>query len=121
MVGGVNGVYASLRTHWGTQIFQQLVSAGTDESLRGAAADVQEWFTYNNPVIKSNTNTFSGFWNSMFLNINTLNGVLEFAEPANIPAATKTQLVAQAKFLRASEPDKLSGALTPGSARCCSH
>jgi hypothetical protein len=101
LVGGVNGVYASLRTHWGTQIFQQLVSAGTDESLRGAAADVQHWFTYNNPVIKSNTNDFSGFWNSMFLNINTLNGVLEFAGPANIPAATKTQLVAQAKFLRA--------------------
>src|SRR5215216_6454377 len=99
--GGVTGVYANLRTHWGTQIFQQLMSAGTDESLRGAAADVQHWFTYNNATIKSSTGDFEGFWNAMFTNINTLNGVLQYgAASTEIPAATKTQLLAQAKFLR---------------------
>ena len=54
--GAVNGLYSSLRRHWGTQVFLQLQSAGTDEALKGGAADVQEWFTYNNPVIKSNLN-----------------------------------------------------------------
>jgi hypothetical protein len=98
--GGVTGIYSSLRGHWGTQIFIQLFNSGTDESMRGAAADVQHWFTYNNPVIKSNTNDYAGFWNSMFLDINTANGVLEFGASANIPAATKTLLLAQAKFLR---------------------
>ncbi|RYY09297.1 MAG: RagB/SusD family nutrient uptake outer membrane protein, partial [Chitinophagaceae bacterium] len=99
--GGVNGVYANLRTHWGTQIFIQLFNSGTDETVRGSAADVQHWFTYNNPVIKSNTNDYSGFWNAMFSNINTLNGVLQYIEPADMAAATKTQVIAQSKFLRA--------------------
>ena len=66
----------------------------------GAAADVQHWFTYNNPVIKSNTSNYDGFWNTLFIDINTANGVLEYGAAANLPAATKTQLFAQAKFLR---------------------
>ena len=98
--GGVAGIYSSFRGQWGTQIWTQLFNSGTDESLRGAAADVQHWFTYNNPVIKSNTSNYDGFWNTLFIDINTANGVLEFGANADIPAATKTQLLAQAKFLR---------------------
>ncbi|HTH30562.1 MAG TPA: RagB/SusD family nutrient uptake outer membrane protein, partial [Lacibacter sp.] len=99
--GGIAGIYSSFRGHWGTQIFTQLFSAGTDESLKGAAADVQHWFTYNNQAIKSNTNDYLGFWNGLFIDINTANGVLEYGANANMPAATKTQILAQAKFLRA--------------------
>lgn len=99
--GAIAGIYSSFRGHWGTQIFTQLFNAGTDESLKGAAADVQHWFEYNNAVIKSNTDNYLGFWNSLFININTANGVLEYGAAANIPAAQKTQLLAQAKFLRA--------------------
>jgi hypothetical protein len=99
--GGIAGIYSSFRGHWGTQIFTQLFSAGTDESLKGAAADVQHWFTYNNQAIKSNTNDYLGFWNGLFIDINTANGVLEYGANANMPAATKTQVLAQAKFLRA--------------------
>jgi starch-binding outer membrane protein, SusD/RagB family len=99
--GAVNGLYASLRRHWGTQIFQQLMSAGTDETLRGGAADVQEWFTYNNPVIKSNLNIMEGFWGAMFIDINTANGILQYIDDASIDATTKTQIIANAKFFRA--------------------
>ena len=99
--GGVNGIYSSFRGHWGTQIFTQLFNAGTDEFQKGGAADVQHWFTYNNPLIKANTNDYLGFWNSLFIDINTANGVLQYAPTVNLPATTKTQLVAQAKFLRA--------------------
>lgn len=98
--GGIAGIYSSFRGQWATQIFTQLYNSGTDESLKGAAADVQHWFTYNNPVIKSNTNDYSGFWNTLFIDINTANGVLQYGAAADIPAATKTQLLAQAKFLR---------------------
>src|SRR6185503_466962 len=98
--GAVNGLYSSLRRHWGTQVFLQLQSAGTDESLKGSAADVQEWFTYNNPVIKSNLNIMEGFWGSMFADINTANGILEYIGSVDIPAATKTQIIASAKFFR---------------------
>ena len=49
--GAIAGIYSSFRGHWGTQIFTQLFNAGTDESLKGAAADVQHWFEYNNAVI----------------------------------------------------------------------
>ena len=98
--GGVAGIYSSFRGHWGTQIFTQLFNAGTDEFQKGAAADVQHWFTYNNPLIKSNSNDYLGFWNSMFQDINTANGVLEYGASANLPVATKTQVQAQAKFLR---------------------
>lgn len=98
--GGVSGIYSSLRGHWATQIFTQLFNSGTDESLRGGAADVQHWFTYNQPQIKTSANDYSGFWNSMFININTANGVLQYGVDADLPAAEKTQLLAQAKFLR---------------------
>lgn len=99
--GGIAGIYSSLRGHWGTQIFTQLFNVGSDEFLRGAAADVQHWFNYNNPQIRTTTNDYAGFWNSLYININTANGVLEFGADANMPAATKTQVLAQAKFLRA--------------------
>jgi hypothetical protein len=98
--GGIAGIYSSFRGQWATQIWTQLFNSGTDESLKGAAADVQHWFTYNNPVIKSNTNDYAGFWNTLFIDINTANGILQYGADANVPTATKTQLLAQAKFLR---------------------
>lgn len=98
--GGIAGIYASFRGQWGTQIWTQLFNAGTDESLRGAAADVQHWFMYDNALIRSQANNYEGFWNTMFININTANGVLQYGVEANIPEPTKTQLLAQAKFLR---------------------
>jgi len=98
--GGIAGIYSSFRGFWGTQIFTQLFNSGTDETKRGSAADVTHWFTYNNPTIKSNTDDYLGFWNTMFIDINTANGILQYGADANIPATTKTQLLAQAKFLR---------------------
>ena len=99
--GGVAGIYSSFRGQWATQVWLQLFNSGTDETLRGAAADVQHWFTYNNATIKANANDYEGFWNTLFIDINTANGILQFGQSANLPAATKTQIFAQAKFLRA--------------------
>jgi hypothetical protein len=99
--GGISGIYSSFRGHWGTQIFTQLFNGGTDEFQKGAAADVQHWYDYNNPLIKSLSNDYSGFWNSLFIDINTANGVLQYGADADMPQDVKTQVLAQAKFLRA--------------------
>src|SRR4051812_24837260 len=98
--GGIAGIYSSFRGQWATQIWTQLFNSATDESLKGGAADVTHWQTYNNALIKSNTGDYEGFWNTLFIDINTANGVLQYGAAADIPAATKTQLLAQAKFLR---------------------
>lgn len=100
--GGIAGVYASFRGQWSTQIWTQLFNGGTDETVRGGSVDngATHWFIYNDPVIKSNLGNFEGWWNTLFTDINTLNGVLQYGVDADIPAATKTQLLAQAKFLR---------------------
>ena len=98
--GGIAGIYSSFRGHWGTQIWLQQYNSGTDETLRGGAAHKQHWFTYNNATIKSTTADYQGFWNTLFIDINTANGVLQYGADANLPAATKTQIFAQAKFLR---------------------
>ncbi|MBO9657844.1 MAG: hypothetical protein J7527_03385, partial [Chitinophagaceae bacterium] len=94
--GGVAGIYSSFRGLWGTQIFTQLFNTGTDESKRGSAADVIWWFTYNNASIKSNTDDYLGFWNTLYIDINTANGILQYGADANVPPATKTELLAQA-------------------------
>ncbi|WP_290790005.1 RagB/SusD family nutrient uptake outer membrane protein [Flavihumibacter sp. UBA7668] len=99
--GGIAGIYSSFRGHWGTQIFTQLFNAGNDEFKRGAAADVQHWYNFNNAQIRTEANNYAGFWNAMYININTANGVLEYGAAANMPEATKIQVLAQAKFLRA--------------------
>src|SRR6478672_13294412 len=99
--GGIAGIYASFRGQWATQVWTQLFNEGTDESLAAAVSDVDHWAKFNNPLIKGgNTDNYLGFWNTLFIDINTANGVLQFGVDANIPAATKTQLLAQAKFLR---------------------
>src|SRR5882724_2698914 len=100
--GGIAGIYSSFRGQWATQIWTQLFNGGTDESLRGGSVDngAADWMIYNNASIKSNSNTYQGFWNTLFTDINSANGVLQYGPAADIPAATKTQLLAQAKFLR---------------------
>jgi hypothetical protein len=100
--GGIAGIYTSFRTQWANQIWTQLFDGGTDEALRGGSVDnsAASWMIYNNPVIKSNTGNYEGFWNTLFTDINTANGVLQYGADADIPAASKTQLLAQAKFLR---------------------
>lgn len=98
--GGVAGIYSSFRGMWGTQIFTQLFNGGTDEMIRGGAADVQHNFTYTS-LMKSNTNDYAGVWNTLFIDINTANGVLQYGAEISMDEAKKAQLLAQAKFLRA--------------------
>src|SRR5215203_4676136 len=96
--GGIAGIYSSFRGQWATQVWTQLFNEGTDESLAAAVSDVDHWAKFNNPLIKGqNTDNYLGFWNTLFIDINTANGVLQYGAAADIAASTKTQLLAQAK------------------------
>src|SRR5579871_3964282 len=97
LVGGIGGVYNDLRSLWGTEGFSMQCLGGTDETLEGASATSTDFFTYNpmNSADESN-----GWWNTAYQDINTLNGVLQYAK--GLPGDTiVNQCVAQAHFLRA--------------------
>jgi starch-binding outer membrane protein, SusD/RagB family len=97
LMGGIGGVYNDLRSLWGTEGFSMQSLGGTDETLEGASATSVDFFTYN-PLTSTDEN--AGIWNTAYQDINTLNGVLQYAQ--TLPADTIVdQCVAQAHFLRA--------------------
>lgn len=98
LLGGLSGVYNDIRSLWGTEGFTAQLVGGTDEHLKGASASGTNFYTYNG--LGSN-DTKGGLWNIAYTDINTLNGILQFGQTVDLPAATKTQYLAQAKFLRA--------------------
>jgi len=98
LLGGISGVYNDIRALWGTEGFTAQMVAGTDEHLRGASASGTNFYTYNG---LSSGDMNGGLWNVAYTDINTLNGILQFGQTVDLPAATKQQYLAQAKFLRA--------------------
>jgi hypothetical protein len=95
ILGGIAGVYSDMRNLWGTEGFTNMCVGGVDEDLVGGSGN-PNFFTY-----KIVNGDIQPLWNIAYQDINTLNGVLEFGEKADIDDATKTQYLAQAKFLRA--------------------
>lgn len=94
---GITGVYSSLRGFFQGEGIAY-VYMGTDESIAGGSAQTNYVILNNyNGVNASNVPNQLG----LYTNINSLNGVLQYAESSTLPAATKTQYIAQAKFLRA--------------------
>lgn len=98
LLGGISGVYNDIRALWGTEGFTAQMLAGTDEYLKGASASGVNFYTYNG---LSSGDMNGGLWNVAYTDINTLNGILQFGQTVDLPAATKLQYLAQAKFLRA--------------------
>jgi hypothetical protein len=96
LVGGVSGVYNDLRGLWGTEGFTMQCLGGTDEILEGASVTSPDFFTYN-PM--NSADEANGWWNNAYQDINTMNGVLQYAK--TLPADTiVNQCIAQAHFLR---------------------
>ncbi len=97
VLGGIAGVYNTIRNQWGTEGFSTEMQAGTDEFIQGASSGNGPAHTYNG----LNATNFGSAWGTSFTSINTLNGVLQFGQSIDLPAATKSQYLSQAKFLRA--------------------
>lgn len=94
---GLTASYSNLRFLFGQEPQLYVSQAGTDEVLRGAGATTQAFF-YN---IQTTDGDVANLWNTSYQSINTLNGVIANGPNAELPAATKATLVAEAKFTRA--------------------
>jgi hypothetical protein len=98
IVAGITGVYNDLRGLYSGENIEYW--NGTDEAQYGTMSGSGgiTLDTYNG-INSSNAPGFAGLW----VDINTLNGVIKFAEdPATgLTAIQKTAYIAQAKFLRA--------------------
>jgi len=95
ILAGITGVYNDLR---GVYASEGIVSfmQGTDEVIAGGSSTNPVGANYNG-VNSSNSIGFGGF----FTDINSLNGVLQYAPTSTLDATTKAAYIAQAKFLRA--------------------
>jgi hypothetical protein len=72
-----------------------MVVGGTDEVLKGGSGN-PNFFEYG--IVNAD---IASLWNIAYQDINTINGVLQYGATVNLPDATRTQYLAQAKFLRA--------------------
>ncbi len=94
---GLSAGYSNLRYIYGQEAGLYITESGVDEIRRGDGASTQMFF-YNIQTTEGNTQSL---WDQAYVSINTLNGVIEKGPAADLPAATKTTLVGEAKFLRA--------------------
>jgi len=94
ILAGITGVYNDFRTNFsneGIVYFNQ----GTDETTAGGSSTNVAGNNYNG-VNSSNSVGFAGW----FTDINSLNGVLQYAPASSLDPTTKAAYIAQAKFLR---------------------
>jgi hypothetical protein len=97
IVGGISGVYGTLRNLWGTEGFTNQTVAGTDEVLAGGSVNGISPFNY----VNLNPGDYSYLFQIGYQDINTLNGIIQYGQGAISDPALQKQYLAQAKFLRA--------------------
>ena len=103
VLGGIIGIYGDMRNLWGTEGFTNITLAGTDEYLAGGSATSSTipFFTYTNLVGNVAAYNAVSIFGVAYQDINTANGVLQYGPSAFPDALTRTEYLAQAKFLRA--------------------
>ncbi len=100
----VNALYSGMRWIYGPEGAVAVAQAGTDEftaadqTRTGAAGDL---LTICNYTLDAANGAILTPWNRSFNNINLANAVVGFAPDIPLDAASKTVLVAEARFLRA--------------------
>src|SRR5215475_4826065 len=77
VLGGIAGVYQSLRSLWGTEGFYAMSTAGTDEVLHGELDNGYTNLMNYNSITSTDGNTAT-IWNTAYAAINTINGVIQF-------------------------------------------
>lgn len=97
--GGLTSMYAHLRWIYGQAYYYNTTLTGTDEATYAQSAD-QNFLVMDlsgQGVIDANNSRADALWGVAFSNINTANGVIEFASAAGVAPS----LVAEAHFFRA--------------------
>ncbi|HET7898172.1 MAG TPA: RagB/SusD family nutrient uptake outer membrane protein, partial [Flavisolibacter sp.] len=97
---GLDAAYAGMRNFWGSQDLFTLTCIGTDEFMRGIDGN-SDINLYSSNYTSTN-GSVANIWKAAYTFINTCNGVIDNADKVTgISKATKDQMVAEAKFLRA--------------------
>jgi len=99
----VNALYSGMRWDYGPEGAVTVGVAGTDEwaaadqTKTGAAGDI---ITLTNYTLDPGQGSILTPWNRNYNNINLANAVVNFAPGVQMDTIAKTQIVAQARFLR---------------------
>jgi hypothetical protein len=96
----VNATYTPLRSFWPDQRGATFTVFGTDEYKRGADGSYKFFNDYTSSL-NGDVDYIRDTWFDFYKGINTANTVIAAAPTANLPDATKTTRVGEAKFLRA--------------------
>lgn len=95
---GLDAAYAGMRNFWGAQELFTATVIGTDEFQRGVDGNSDiNLYSYT-----SSHGTTTTLWKAAYVFINTCNGIIDYADKTDLPAAAKNNIVAEAKFLRAN-------------------
>ncbi|MFD2034785.1 RagB/SusD family nutrient uptake outer membrane protein [Belliella marina] len=99
ILGGITSMYAHLRYIYGQAYYYNTTLTGTDEATYAQSAD-QNFLVMDlsgQGDIDPNNSRADALWGAAFSNINTANGIIEFAPEVGVSEA----LVAEARFFRA--------------------
>ncbi|MGI4759411.1 MAG: RagB/SusD family nutrient uptake outer membrane protein [Janthinobacterium lividum] len=98
---GLTGVYSGLRNVFGNEEAEYMAVQGTDEFMRGIAAN-QGYEDYNRGLLNSTNSAVTNQWGIMYRYINGANGVIQYATTVQgLTPTAVTQIVAETKVLRA--------------------
>ncbi|MDR6968516.1 hypothetical protein J2X31_002539 [Flavobacterium arsenatis] len=99
VLGGLTSMYAHLRYIYGPAYYYNTLVTGTDEATYAQSADnnFKDMDMTGVGSITSSSSRSDALWGTAFSNINTANGVIEYAGAVGISES----LIAEAKFFRA--------------------
>lgn len=99
---GVNALYSGMRFYYGNMDGTLAFNSGTDEATLGDqgynSATESSYGDYS--ISASNNGHNQGIFSNSWPSINLANAVIQYAPGVTLDAATKTGIVAQARFLR---------------------
>jgi len=96
----LDAAYAGTRLFWGNQDYFTVTVIGTDEYQRGVDGN-NDINVYNSSYTPAH-GTVNANWRNAYTFINTANAVIDNAPHVNLPEATISRMIGEAKFLRAS-------------------
>ncbi|PTR01565.1 RagB/SusD domain-containing protein [Mucilaginibacter yixingensis] len=98
---GLDAAYAGFRTIYGPDTYFEMSVGGTDEFQAGV--DGTGSLVRYSSGFNTSDGTVAGIWKNCYTFINTCNGLIDYL-PAltGMDAATKAEMTAEAKFLRAN-------------------
>lgn len=99
---GLDAAYGGMRNLWGTENLFTITCIGTDEFITGNDGTGNNINYYSSGYTPSD-GKLSPIWNSCYTFINDCNGLVDYGPKiTGIDPAKETEMVAEAKFLRAN-------------------